>query len=255
MFKTNVNRPIICNSEIIEWDIKSANTSLMREYRLADPTLISKIESLNKNKRNIYVGNMMRNDKVFSGKLESAFNDTINQFLQQNNLCEYDIISIKRDAVFVSNHKITHDSIGEYVKFIPKNSYHAFILLKNIEFYFSLTDSHVVDVKGINDETLKKHEKGILEFLFQVVYLLENESKTSLHMYLREFVDAYKRKELPFDYYRHFDDNSKYIMYIDLGDGNKEWVEIDEIDENTIDYISIKYNYENIILPLIQIII
>lgn len=253
MFKTNSNYPVIFNSEIIEWDIKSANTSVMREYALANAKLINKLDSLSKSKRNVYVGNMMRNDKEFSKNLESAFNDIVTRFMQQNNLHEHDIVSIKRDAVFVSNHKIIREKIGNYVKFIPKNIYHAFLLLNTLEFYFSF-DNGRIDVKGINDKVLKKHENGILKFLRQVIYLLENEDKISLHRYLREFVDTYKMRGLPFEYYRHFDENSKYIMYIDMGYDEKEWVEIDEIDEDVIDYVSIKYNYENIILPLIQAI-
>lgn len=254
MFKTNNNYPILVNSEIIEWDIKSANASIMREYKLADSSILDKVDSLPKDRRNIYVGNMMRNDKNFSLKLESAFNEVVEIFMKQNNLLESDIVSIKRDAVFVKNHKITYDTIGNYIKFRPKNAYHAFLLLDRKEFYFSLKDNHI-DIKGMNDETLKKHNNGILIFINQVIELLENENKSSLHAYLREFVDAYKMRELPFDYYRHFDDNSKYIMYIDLGNDEKEWIEVSEIDDSMINYISIKYNYENIILPLIQLVL
>lgn len=51
MQKTNRDYPFIHNNEIIEWDIKSANTSLMRYYNLQPNKVIDKLASMPKSQR------------------------------------------------------------------------------------------------------------------------------------------------------------------------------------------------------------
>ena len=52
--KTNTNVPFIHHELINEWDIRSANTSLMRYYNLASSKLISKLEKMEKRDREPY---------------------------------------------------------------------------------------------------------------------------------------------------------------------------------------------------------
>ena len=51
------------NSSITEFDIKSANTSLMRYYGLASDNIISKLEKLPQEKREVAVGLLCQKDK------------------------------------------------------------------------------------------------------------------------------------------------------------------------------------------------
>jgi hypothetical protein len=67
----------------------------------------------------------------------------------------------------------------------------------------------------------------------------------------QEFIEAYKKRELPFDYYREFNSQSAFMYY--AADGSK--VFLDEIDESVIDTIDISWNYINIILPLARLLI
>ena len=66
MQKTNRDYPFIHNNEIIEWDIKSANTSLMRYYNLQPNKVIDKLASMPKSQREISVGKLMKKDKEFA---------------------------------------------------------------------------------------------------------------------------------------------------------------------------------------------
>ena len=253
MIYINKNRPFIINSEIIEWDIKSANLSLIKEFSLLSDKEISRIPTDNKEKREKHVGILMKNNKEFNKALENKFDDVINTFMELNSLDkDYDILSIKKDAVFVTSKIIKVNQIGNHILFVPKNTYHAYIQLQNSEFYFK---KNKIEVKGISknfDEILLPlHKDGILYLLNEVINICENTNMDSIRInsFMKDFVEKYKKKELDFDFYREFNQSSKFRcnMY-----GNE--ILFDNIDESLIDVVNIEYNYINIILPLIRIL-
>lgn len=246
MFWTNKDRLFAVNSEIIEWDIKSANLSLIKEYKLLSEDKIEKIEKMEKKERVIYVGKQMRKDKAFSKELEKLFNKVINEFIEVNDLdMNFDILSIKRDAVYVINKPIPYPNIGNYITFIPKNNYSSFIFVKPYEFY----KGKIMDIKGVSDEILSLHENGIVSFINDVLDIASqsNMNQKKIQIYLSDYVKAYKNKELPYDHYREFGrEVFKCVMFNSI-------MEIDTIDDELLDSIDISKNYIDIILPVIQI--
>ena len=240
MQKTNQDYPFIYNNEVIEWDIKSANTSLMSYYNLQPEKVIQKLASMPKSQREIAVGKLMRKDKEFSRNLEESFNKIIQEFMDANKLSWDDIVSIKKDAVFVKNHKITHSDFGA-VHFIPKNQYKHVLLLPKYEIYISDT---VTDVKGIPNETLSLHEDGMLDFIRTTMETASELNK--LHAFFKEYVIAYKRKELEFDAYREFNSDSFFRL------GGEFPMLTESMIEEDMDDLDISYNYINVIIPTIQ---
>lgn len=240
MQKTNRDYPFIYNNEIIEWDIKSANTSLMSYYNLQPEKVIQKLASMAKSQREIAVGKLMRKDKEFSRNLEESFNKIIQEFMDTNELYWDDIVSVKKDAVFVKNHKIAHSEFGA-VHFIPKNQYKHVLLLPKYEIYIS--DS-VTDVKGIPNDKLPLHEDGMLDFIRTT---MDSASEMShLQSFFKEYVTAYKRKELEFDAYREFNSDSFFRI------GGEFPMMTDAMIEDDMEFLDISYNYINVIIPTIQ---
>lgn len=243
MFYTNKTSPLITHSSIIEWDIRSGNTSMMREYQLAPENLISKIEKMNKNERVKTVGIMMKK-KDFSKALEESFNDAMKRFIKVNQIEEDEIVSIKRDAIYLRAKEPKLTQLGDHITFRPKGSYVAFLLMNGYEFYLKSTGTF--DIKGISDELIPLHENGLLDFI--KTFLQDFDYDTiGLNQYCKEFVSVYKRKELPFDYYREFDNTSAFRLV----EGTSEY-RVSEIGESDVDALQIDYNYKNFILPLIQ---
>lgn len=240
MQKTNRDYPFIYNNEIIEWDIKSANTSLMSYYNLQPEKVIQKLASMAKSQREIAVGKLMRKDKEFSRNLEESFNKIIQEFMDTNELSWDDIVSVKKDAVFVKNHKIAHSEFGA-VHFIPKNQYKHILLLPKYEIYIS--DS-VTDVKGIPNDKLPLHEDGMLDFIRTT---MDSASEMNhLQSFFKEYVIAYKRKELEFDAYREFNSDSFFRI------GGEFPMMTDAMIEDDMEFLDISYNYINVIIPTIQ---
>ena len=73
--KTNTNIPFIHHEIIEEWDIRSANTSLMKYYKLANPKLISKFEKMDKRDREVSVGMLIKKNREFANALEKMLNN------------------------------------------------------------------------------------------------------------------------------------------------------------------------------------
>lgn len=244
----NTDYCLVSHSNIIEWDIRHANTSLMRFYKLAQEKTIDKLDKMPKQEREVKVGLLCREDPTFSKKLQKSFDDIMKLFLTSNELTKDDIISIKKDACFVLNHPVEHTTFDN-LEFVKKNSYSGYCRIPLYEFY--IKSDGEIDVKGIGDKTvLSLHRNGILQFVFDVVSV-SSESRKFAADYLHQFIEAYKKRELPFDYYREFNSQSAFMYY--AADGSK--VFLDEIDESVIDTIDISWNYINIILPLARLLI
>ena len=232
------------NSSITEFDIKSANTSLMRYYGLASDNIISKLEKLPKEKREVAVGLLCQKDKQLSKNLNDAFDEIVKEFIIVNHLDDAEILTIKKDAVFVINRDDIKNDFGPVV-FVPKNRYTDFMKIGNFEFYLN---ENVTNVKGLQ-KSAHKHTDGILYLIRDVISVC---NKTLMNMsvintYLADLALSYKLKQLDFAMYREFNQDSMFSVYID-----GERYLMDSIDESYLDDLDIHYNYLNIILPLIR---
>lgn len=244
--RTNTNVPFIHHEYIEEWDIRSANTSLMKYYNLANPKLIAKLEKMEKRDREPAVGMLSKKNKEFAIALEKSFTDIINEFLIANNLdIDTDVISIKKDSVFVRNKNVQCSEFGNGdVRFIKKNSYIGCLLLPRYEFYYS---REKIDVKGVADESLQLHQDGTLAFVSMMMQ--ESNNWIELNRFMKEYAVAYKTKQLPFNAYREFTTVSKFRVNLF---GNE--VLMDEIDEELLEDTDIGFNYMNIYLPALKTI-
>ena len=236
-----------CHGEsIVEWDMKAANLSLIRYYHLAKQPTIDRISKMDKTPREIYVGKMCQKSKDFAVALEKAFDDIIELFLTTNELDrDRDVVAIRKDAVFVRNRRIRQSTFGDVVEFRPKGSYSGFLKLPKYEFYYS---PKVVDVKGVSDALLPLHTDGVLQFIRDVFE--ESSNWTELNRYLKEYSKAYKEKQLPFDAYREFNENSKFLVRMF---GNDLYMDL--IDESLLASTSIRYNYEHVYLETLKTIL
>jgi len=238
----NLNIPYIFNREIIEYDLKEAGFSICREFKLLDNEKIDTLNKLDKEARHRRIGIYQRDDKEFKENLKEGFSRARELFIKENNITQNDIISIKKDALFICK-KCEYQKIGKYLNFRPKNTYSSYIrLTKNLELYYS---KESLDIKGIGDDKLSYHENYIISFLKTYFNKMESEDRQSVLKYVRRYIDKYKNKELGAGYYRTFDNRSIFEFIEDTND----YV----ITESIKDNIDIRYNLFNIFIKLIKI--
>ena len=238
----NPNIPYIFNREIIEYDLKEAGYSISREFNLLDKDRLKKLDKLDKDARHKKIGIYQRDDKIFKENLKLGFVKVREMFIKLNNIEKDDIVSIKKDALFICK-RCEVQKIGNYLNFRPKNTYTSYIRLdKTLELYYN---KNGIDVKGISSDKLELHEKFIIKFLTTYFYKMENNDKYNVLDYTRRYIDKYKNKELEAGYYRTFDKRSTIEFLSD----NKSYVLSDSIKDD----IDIRFNLFNVFIKLIKI--
>lgn len=228
--KTNWLNPSIeylFNEEIIEYDIKDAGFSLIKQYRLLPPEKIRELESRTTGvDRHVAVGIMQRDDPEFSNRLGDAFTKIREWFIKANNLSDGDILSVKKDAIYTIG-KCKHCSLGQ-VLFREKHQYSSYIRLpdiRNLELYFG---EEGIDVKGMGEIAVNRHRLYLLDFIRKYFIAIENQDASIRRKFIA-FINNYKFDDLEEEYYVEFNNMSK---------------DIDKV-----------FNYQNLLIPLLKIVL
>lgn len=243
----NQNNPYMFNKEIIEYDMKEAGFSLIKEYNLLGKNEIKYLEKLSKDRRTVSIGMMERTNKELVKNKKEAFKEARRMFFEANNININDIISIKKDAIFL-NKRIQHTKFKEYIDFRLKNTYSSYIYLgKKLEIYYS---SYKTDVKGISDEKLESHNDYMLDIINKFINKCETSTSENSLEFLKRMVSKYKRRELDFGYYRTFDNRS--VFEVDVGPEIVLYPELHGVNMDNKELL-IDYNFRNIFLKLFKI--
>lgn len=239
----NKDIPYLISHEIIEYDIQSAGYNISKYYKLLDDNTLDLLGRMEKHKRHVHIGLLCKNNKDYNDKLKEAFKNIRKEFFIANNLVDDDILSIKKDAIFLL--KPVFNTEFDNVKFIEKNTYSSYYYINKKEFYSSMSR---IDVKGISDDKLEPHREYLLEFMHYIFKMAETSDIKYVIKELVAFIDAYRNKQLDVEYYRELNDECSFRLYdkyngFDLG--------ISEIKDDST--INISYNFMNYIRPLIEI--
>lgn len=235
--------------DLVEWDMKSAGLSLIKEFQLLPEKKIELLENKEKIARNIDIGLIQRSDREFAKKLLEGFKEARKRFVESNQLSEEVIVSIKKDAFFLFNREVEQTTFGN-IHFVKKNSYTSYLRLNKLEFYLN-TEENRVDIKGLGQDTdfMKTHGEYLLKFMLTFCRMRERfTDKKIVVRWLTKFVSDYRQKKLPIGYYRLLRAENAYEYYDEQMGENIFVMDTDEIEK-----VSIHYNYYNFILPLVRL--
>lgn len=235
----NSSYDIILNSFIREYDISKANINVLYERGVIDKPTYDNLYNSDKFIREKSVGLMIANDNNIYQEIKQGITEAKYKLITENNIDLEDIVAIKNDAVFVMNNKLEKTKFG-MIDFKLKNTYTIFLKIPTYEFYYyynSFNEEELLDIKGINDEKLKLHEKYFIDFLLSLFNVLQVEGIVSGLNLLKNFSNMYIHKQLDIGYYRKFNSDSDYAyensIYVSSFATN-----------NDIDVIDIRYNHE-----------
>ena len=243
-FYTNTDIKSLINTPIIEYDIKSGGFNVCKFFKLLSDKKIEKLESLGKKDRQIQLGLYQKKQKGLSKQMEEGFKKCREMFFKANDLANEDVVSIKRDALFVT--KPCYKCEFENILFREKNIYSSYYYIDGKELYYN---KDRLDVKGIDDIKLVKHKDYMLSFLSNIFRCIEEGSYDYARKTLREFSDYYRHRALDIGYYREFNSDSLFMTDIKfMGDY------MGLHDTGDLSIVNINYNYTHIIVPLISIL-
>lgn len=247
----NTDIPFIISNMIREYDMRSAGLNILYWKNAVSDKDYNYLISLDKKDRNIRLGLMIRDNPKLANVLKEGFEEIRHEFFLLNDLYNEDILSIKKDAIFIIGKRPTNLLING-IEFVNKNTYTSYYYLNKLEFYYYIREDKL-DIKGISDNTVEQHSKYLVDFLIKIFRLAERANYKVIRKKIREFSNDYKKFKLDTEYYREFNHDSLFKIYNFQVKG--ELLAMSDIDHSMIEdgFVDISYNYMRYIMLLINI--
>lgn len=232
---------------IVEYDIKSANISILRQYNKISNEYYVFLSRLPKIEREKEIGIRIRNDSDLYETIKNGIAQAKYQFLKENNINLNQVVRVANDAVFINSTKDLKYTKFGLIEFKQKSINSIFCVLdRALHLLFnSFNDQLNIDIIGIRPEYRSLHSHFIT-FIGNLFYFLEKGYTEDALIFLQEFYIQYVRKELPIEYYRELNHMSKYRIlnsYFCISDFNED-----------INILDITFN-QNIIRELYSMIL
>jgi hypothetical protein len=246
MEKTNyLNKEILYlkNTPIVEYDIKSAGFTTIKAKKLLPPEVIADLEKLNKTQRSIYIGKQILKYPKIGEELINTLIDVRKDFAVLNDINEDDVLSIKKDAVFLIKKSANRLNIGDF-EFRVQGVYTSYCYINGKEFYYSSKED-VLDIKGIPEEIKQKQENYLLKDIKKIIGMAEKLTSDQLFLFLKQYRSKYLNLKLDKEVYRDME-TGKYSVHGYL---------LDDVDEETLKEIDISQNYISYLVPLFKTLI
>ena len=91
------------NVFIYELDISKANISILYSLEAIDKETYEYLYNAERMVRQVYIGKLMKNNKKIIKILKTGIIAAKKMLFESNNIQDYDVLSIKNDAVFLIN--------------------------------------------------------------------------------------------------------------------------------------------------------
>lgn len=232
------------NVTITEWDIKSAGLSVIKFKKLLPQNEISKLETMDKKARTIREGLFQKENPVLAEAIVKTLEDVRQGFVYVNGITEPDVLSIKKDAIFLINVTPNITNIKDYFIFRQKKVYSSYILLNKVEFY--LEKNGELDIKGLGSEIVEKQRLYILKDIKYILTMAEKVSQQQLLTILKNYRKRYLNMTLDLETYRELDTGLFRL---------KNGFFVDVVDSSILSQLDITQNYMKYILPLFNMLL
>lgn len=213
--------PVNCliNQNIYEYDIKQANISILLETGVIDKNMFNYYANLPKLDREISIGLLQRDNPDISKVLKNGFVEARKSLITSNSISEFEIINIRKDAIFTTR-KLSHIDFGN-IHFKEKNIYTSYYRILGLTFLYGykyIGDSRVnietyLDIKGIDKNSLKYHKGYLLDIFSSIIIGAEKETNLfDVINFIRDFLVDYVNLNVDINYYREFNSESKFRL-------------------------------------------
>ena len=195
----------IKNTTIIEYDMSNAGINILLTKGLLKQDFVDHLNKMDKLQKNITVGKILQKNPEWNKVMMEEFIAIRKYFMEINELTDDDILSIKKDAIFIIGKRVRNLKLTENYEFKEKNTYDTYLSIMNKEFYVSI-DKGEYDVKGFSKKVLSLQEDYFIDFIITAL-VLDREDIFAKH----EHIKIFRTKFLNFELEPQF--------YIDLNEG------------------------------------
>lgn len=247
----NKDIKFIKNSIIREYDMQNAGLSILKHNELISEDDYNSIMKLEKHKRNVIVGKFLKDNSDISKALMEGFTEARKIFFEMNNIEDYEVLSIKKDAIFLINKTPSVTQINEDYLFRKKNEYNSYLNIRNKEFYYSELEKELT-IKGLSEDILLSQKDYLLKFIQECLELISLNKRDDLFVKLLEFKNDFIEKKLDVNYYRDIDSNNFVFesqgILLDLN-------ELKNINIENCKYLSITNNLKFVMELIVNILL
>ena len=208
-----VSDPYI-QGRIVEYDIKSANISMLKKYNVITDTYYDYLSKLPKYDREVEIGIRIRENNKIQKVIYNGIDETLKKFIEINNINPVNIIRRANDALYINTPiDLKYTNIdGIIVR--QKNIYSSLLQLNKLLFLFYYDPDINVDIKGIKPELIELHNGYMITVIGTAILLHERSSTIDALSYLNDIIENYINLKLPVGYYRNLDSFSNYVYNI-----------------------------------------
>lgn len=233
--------------QITEVDMASAGLTVIRAEGLLPAAVLARVEALPKSQQSVAIGKLSRLP-AFQG-LANAVTRGIQQrvaaLLQENDIGPDRVLSVKRDAVFVTGPSPSRLTLPDGTVFKIKGSYTSFAKLGTVELY-GVPRRAFADLKGIPPEKRALHREYTVRFVLDVLGLLERGSAGEAAHTVQAFRRDYCARKLPAGFYREFNAASCFAVA-----GGSRIFQLEGAEaEASVEALEIAHNLQTVIIPL-----
>lgn len=232
---TNKDLKYIKNTIITEYDMESAGMNILTELGYFSEEDRKKLLSMDKLKRNVLIGKMLRKNPKMMEDLEKGFAEARRIFFEVNNIDDYDVVSVKRDAIFVTGNKKINHNISKYIKIRPKNRYTSYINIMGYENYYN-SDTDKLDVKKYSKEVIEVHKDFLLKDLKEILRNSELGLTKENFIKLAVLKDKMVSYNLPKEYYFDVMRSSYLVKGIENVNFSIQDIEEDSVEKGILLY-------------------
>lgn len=182
---------------IREYDIKSAGLNIIYHKNYITEKEYNILKNMDKTKRNVTIGKWLRSNKEVNKVMMDEFIEIRRKFFEANEIQDDEVLSIKKDAIFLVNKEVFNLDIDGYI-FMKKHEYTDYFRIDNIEFYYDKYNDKL-DIKGVPEES--KNENNPLIKVTKELFKL-GKNKDSIFRLLIELKTNYLEFKLDKEYYK-----------------------------------------------------
>lgn len=241
----NYKTPIkyFVNTYIREYDLSKANiNSLLYTGRITQEELQNYLV-MDKQDRERSIGLWIREDSSIYKDIQKGIIEAKRKLVYSNNIEDYEIVSVKNDAMFIVGREL-HNTEFPPFKFNMKNVFSVYLQLQELEVYYgdfvdpmSGIVKTNIDVKGISDNVLLKHQGGMFDLICDACYRLQRENIKDTMSWISDFYEAFINRRLDKNYYREFNSISNYRI-----NTFTQYMTLDIIEDSLIPIVDINRN-------------
>jgi hypothetical protein len=188
------------NNIIREYDMVNAGINILRYNNIFTQEEYDQLNSMEKLEKNVVVGKFLKNNPDISDALMNEFINVRKELFERNDINDDDVLSIKKDAIFVINKKMTNLQLNEFYQFQEKNKYIGYMNIDNKEFYYDMVKRRL-DIKGFSKHIKEFHMNYLFKELEELMYLDLSDEKNMVFEKLIQLKYNFVTKELPKEYY------------------------------------------------------